>query len=162
MWDLLYAYIPMLLMPFDVVTGQELVAEAKFEEEEFERELADRRAEILRENQKEVQRVRDETADEVIDAAKQFALDRRKLAAEATKQTVSVWRTQRSKNTADHLKSARANRADVEATRAHAKKLRERLVAVTLTPRGWRGPNASPALATVRAARGSKAQYCGR
>jgi hypothetical protein len=28
MWDLLYAYIPMLLMPFDVVTGQELVAEA--------------------------------------------------------------------------------------------------------------------------------------
>jgi len=108
---------------------QELVAEAKFEEEEFERELADRRADILRENQKEVQRVRDETADEVIDAAKQFALDRRKLVAEATKQTVSVWRTQRSKNTADHLKSARANRADVEATRAHAKKLRERLVA---------------------------------
>ena len=38
------------------------------------------------------------------------------------------WRSQRSRNTQDHLKSARANRADAEATRAHAKKLRERLV----------------------------------
>ena len=35
----------------------ELVAEAKFEEEEYERELADRRADILRQNQDEVRRV---------------------------------------------------------------------------------------------------------
>jgi len=37
------------------------------------------------------------------------------------------WRSQRSKNTDEHLKSARKNRAEAEATRAHAKKLREHL-----------------------------------
>jgi hypothetical protein len=107
---------------------QELVAEAKFEEEEYERELAERREQILRENQAEVQRVREETADAVIDASKQYALDRRRGIATATKEQISLWRASRSRNTQDHLRSARANRADAEATRAHAKKLREQLV----------------------------------
>ena len=103
------------------------VAQAKFEEEEYERELATRRQEILRENQAEVRRVKEETSDAVTDASKQFALDRRRSLAERTKEHVSKWRESRAQNTSEHLKSARKNRADAEATRAHAKKLREKL-----------------------------------
>ena len=107
---------------------QDMVAQAKFEEEEFEAELKERREELLAQNQEEVRRVREETADAVIDASKQYSLDKRRSVAAMTKDAVLGWRSARNKNTQDHLKSARANRADAEATRAHAKKLRERLV----------------------------------
>ena len=107
---------------------QDRVAQAKFEEEEYEAELKNRRAEILRDNQAEVRRVREETADTVIDASKQFSLDRRRGVAAETKESVLGWKSARDKNTQDHLKSARQNRADAERSRAEAKKLRERLV----------------------------------
>ena len=71
---------------------------------------------------------RRETADAVIDAAKQFALDRRKEQAKTTKAATSQWKKEQAKNTADHLKQARQNRAEAEATRAHTKKLREEIV----------------------------------
>jgi len=107
---------------------QDMVAQAKFEEEEYERELSERRAFMLQSNREEVQRVREETADSVIDASKQFALDRRRQVAQGTKKATAAWDSQRKKNTADHLKTARQNRAEAEATRAHAKKLREAIV----------------------------------
>ena len=107
---------------------QDMVAQAKFEEEQYELELAERRAELLAQNREEVARVREETADAVIDAAKQFALDRRKEQAKTTKAATSQWKKEQAKNTADHLKQARQNRAEAEATRAHTKKLREEIV----------------------------------
>lgn len=107
---------------------QDRVAQAKFEEEEYEAELRERRAEILKDNQREVQRVKEQTADTVIDASKQFALDRRRTLAERTKEHVSKWAMERAANTKDHLKSARTHKAEAEATRSHAKKLRERLL----------------------------------
>jgi hypothetical protein len=107
---------------------QDMVAQAKFEEEEYERELAERRAELLQQNREEVARVKEETADTVTDAAKQFALDRRRQVAKSTKQATSQWKKEQAKNTADHLKTARQNRAEAEATRAHTKKLREQIV----------------------------------
>ena len=105
----------------------DLVAQCKLEEAEYEAELAHRRGEILRENQEEVKKVRSETADAVIDAAKQFALEQRRNQAKATKTDLSRWGAERSANTAFHLKTARTNRADAKATREHAKRLREKL-----------------------------------
>jgi len=107
---------------------QDLVAQAKFEEQEYEAELEERRAEILRSNQQEVARVKEETADSVIDASKQFALDRRRTIATKTKEDIDGWKSERGKNTADHLKQARANREDAKASRAKAKQLREQIV----------------------------------
>lgn len=166
-------------------------AQAKYEEQEYEAELSERRAEILRSNQEEVARVKEETADAVIDASKQFALDRRRsigarrrggggcarggcarggcarggcargarsavsrrmavraracaktkrvcatcagrrpppLAATGTKQDIDGWKSERGKNTAEHLKQARANREDAKASRAKAKQLREQII----------------------------------
>ena len=117
------------------VTGEDskrltdLVAQCKLEEAEYEAELAHRREEILLQNQAEVQKVRAETADTVIDASKQFALDQRRGLAKMTKQATTAWKNERSANTAHHLKVARTNRADAQATRATAKKLREELIA---------------------------------
>ena len=105
-----------------------MVAQAKFEEEEDERELSERRAELLQQNRDEVAKVREETADAVIDAAKQFALDRRREQAKTTKQATVEWKKEQAKNAAEHLKHARQHRAEAEATRAHAKKLREQIV----------------------------------
>ena len=107
---------------------QDRVAQCKFEEEEYQKEMERRRAEILREKKEEVQRVREETNEAVIKESKQFAIDRRKNQALGTKDTVASWKSERSSNTATHLKSARANRADAEASRQKAKKLREELV----------------------------------
>ena len=107
---------------------QDLVAACKLEEEEFERELADRRADILDQNRNEVLRIKEETADTVIDAAKQYALDRRREQAKGTKSAMAAWDQERKKNTAAHLKTAQKNRAEAEATRAHAKQLREAMV----------------------------------
>jgi len=107
----------------------ELVQQCKLEEAEYEAALVEHRAKILADNQAEVQKVRQETANTVIDASKQFALERRRSLAKTTKSAMTSWRRERSANTADHLKSARSNRADAHATREKAKKLREELVA---------------------------------
>jgi len=117
------------------VTGEgskrltDLVAQCKLEEAEYEAELAHRRGQILEENQAEVQKVRAETADSVIDASKQFALEQRRNLAKTTKSALSSWRGERAQNTAFHLKTARTNRADAKAARDNAKRLRESLVA---------------------------------
>jgi hypothetical protein len=107
---------------------QEMVAQAKWEEEEFERELTERRAQILYENQEEVKRIKAETANTVTDASKQYALDRRKNVAAGTKESVKLWGKERGKNTDQHLKSALNNRADIEQTRQNTKKLRQKLL----------------------------------
>mmetsp|Transcript_14210 Transcript_14210/g.36853 ORF Transcript_14210/g.36853 Transcript_14210/m.36853 type:complete len:334 (+) Transcript_14210:2-1003(+) len=117
------------------VTGEgskrltDMVAQCKLEEAEYEAELAHRRGQILSENQAEVQRVRNETADSVIDAAKQFALEQRRDLARSTKHETAAWRSERSANTAYHLKTARTNRAAAQASRSQAKQLREKLIA---------------------------------
>jgi hypothetical protein len=107
----------------------ELVAQCKLEEEMFEAELKAKREAIMEGNRQEVQKVRSETADAVIEASKQYALERRRGIASATKSAMAMWKRERSANTADHLRTARTNRADAQASRAQAKKLREQLVA---------------------------------
>ena len=106
----------------------ELVAQCKLEEEAFEAALAERRREVLEANRQEVQKVRAETDRGVIDAAKLYAHAQRKEAATGTKKTIELWKRERGANTAYHLKAARQNRADAQATRAKAKQLREELV----------------------------------
>jgi hypothetical protein len=64
----------------------------------------------------------------VVDAAKQYALDQRRGLATATKNAIFGWKTQQGKNTADHLKQARANRDLAQLSRANAKQLREQIV----------------------------------
>ena len=56
----------------------ELVAQCKLEEEAFEAALAERRREIMEANRQEVQKVRAETDNAVIDASKQYALQQRR------------------------------------------------------------------------------------
>jgi hypothetical protein len=108
---------------------QDIVAQQKYEEEEFKQELAEFRAFSLQERQQAVQRVREETARSVTDASKEFALERRKQVANSTKSAKAQWGKEERKNTDEHLRTARKNRADAEASRAHAKKLRERIIA---------------------------------
>lgn len=71
----------------------ELVAQCKLEEAEYEAELAHRRGRILKDNQAEVQKVRDETATAVTDASKQYALERRRLVAKSEYCAPTVDRT---------------------------------------------------------------------
>lgn len=106
----------------------EMTAKAKQEELDFERELKARRKEILEENQREVQKVRLETADEVIDGSKEFAFEQRSALARATKEAESAWREERNVHTKSHLNKAKNNKADAEASRAKAKALREGIV----------------------------------
>ena len=63
------------------------------------------------------------------DAAKQFALDKRRSLAATTKSDKANWGKEHAKNNADHLKAAKANRAAAEASRAKAKQLREKITA---------------------------------
>ena len=140
------------------VTGEgskrltDLVAQCKLEEAEYEAELAHRRGQILLENQAEVQKVRDETADAVIDASKQFALERRRNLAKATKTDKQSWWQERSQNTLFHLGTAKKHRDDARQTRERAKKLRESLVE-------QRKAQAAEQRAAQKAQREAKAQH---
>jgi len=105
----------------------EMTAKAKQEELDYERELAGVRAKLLQDNKAEVEKVRAETADEVIDAAKEFAFEQRKSLAFTTKAAEAAWKDERSQHTKSHLDKAKANKADAIASRQKAKQLREEI-----------------------------------
>ena len=106
----------------------EMTAIAKQEELDYERNLREVRDKLKADNIAEVQKVRAETADEVIDAAKEFAFEQRKSLAFATKAAEQAWRDERSAHTKAHLAKARANKADAVASRQKAKELRDEIV----------------------------------
>ena len=105
----------------------EMTAIAKQEELDYERNLREVRDKLKADNIAEVQKVRQETADEVIDAAKEFAFEQRKSLAFATKAAEQAWKDERNAHTKAHLAKARANKADAEASRAKAKELRDEI-----------------------------------
>lgn len=106
----------------------EMTAIAKQEELDYERNLREVRDKLKADNIAEVQKVRSETADEVIDAAKEFAFEQRKSLAFATKAAEAAWKDERAAHTKAHLAKARANRADAVASRQKAKELRDEIV----------------------------------
>jgi len=106
----------------------EMTAIAKQEELDYERNLREVRDKLREDNIAEVQKVRTETADEVIDAAKEFAFEQRKSLAFATKAAEQAWKDERSAHTKAHLAKARANKADAVASRNKAKELRDEIV----------------------------------
>ena len=106
----------------------EMTAIAKQEELDYERNLREVRDKLKADNIAEVQKVRSETADEVIDAAKEFAFEQRKTLAFATKAAEAAWKDERNAHTKAHLAKARANRADAVASRQKAKELRDEIV----------------------------------
>jgi len=106
----------------------EMTAIAKQEELDYERNLREVRDKLKADNIAEVQRVRTETADEVIDAAKEFAFEQRKSLAFATKVAETAWAAERSSHTEAHLTKARANKADAMASRQKAKELRDEII----------------------------------
>merc|ERR1719198_1839155 len=106
----------------------EMTAIAKQEELDYERNLREVRDKLKADNIAEVQKVRSETADEVIDAAKEFAFEQRKSLAFATKAAESAWKDERNAHTKAHLAKARANKADAVASREKAKELRDEIV----------------------------------
>jgi len=105
----------------------EMTAKAKQEELDYERELAGVRAKLLMDNKAEVEKVRAETADEVIDAAKEFAFEQRKSLAFTTKAAEAAWKDERNMHTKSHLEKAKANKADAIASRQKAKQLRDEI-----------------------------------
>ena len=105
----------------------EMTAKAKQEELDYERELAGVRQKLLQDNKAEVEKVRNETSDEVIDASKEFAFEQRKSLAFSTKAAEAAWKDERSAHTKAHIAKAKANKADAEASRAKAKQLREEI-----------------------------------
>jgi hypothetical protein len=105
----------------------EMTAKAKQEELDYERELAGVRQKLLADNKAEVEKVRAETADEVIDAAKEFAFEQRKSQAFATKAAEAAWKDERAAHTKAHLAKAKQNKADAAASRAKSKALREEI-----------------------------------
>ena len=105
----------------------EMTAKAKQEELDYERELAGVRQKLLQDNKAEVEKVRNETSDEVIDASKEFAFEQRKSIAFATKAAEAAWNDERKAHTKAHIAKAKANKADAEASRAKAKQLREEI-----------------------------------
>ena len=106
----------------------EMTAIAKQEELDYERNLREVRDKLKADNIAEVQKVRAETADEVIDAAKEFAFEQRKSLAFATKAAEAAWKDERNAHTKAHLAKARANKADAIASRQKAKELRDEIV----------------------------------
>ena len=108
---------------------QDIVAQCKEEEEEFEAYLEQRRAQILKSNQEEVQRVKAETAAAVTDAAKQFALDQRRSLASKTKDAKSSWEKEHKKKTEEHLRAAKANAEEARARKEKTKALRDKITA---------------------------------
>uniref|UniRef100_A0A7S2HSP6 Uncharacterized protein n=1 Tax=Haptolina brevifila TaxID=156173 RepID=A0A7S2HSP6_9EUKA len=107
----------------------EMAAKTKQEELDYERELAGVRSKLLQDNKSEVEKVRNETADEVIDASKEFAFEQRKSLAFTTKAAEAAWKDERNVNTKNFLAKAHANKADAQASRAKAKELREEIEA---------------------------------
>ena len=107
----------------------EMTAKAKQEELDYERELAGVRQKLLQDNKAEVEKVRAETSDEVIDASKEFAFEQRKSLAFSTKAAEAAWKDERVAHTKAHIAKAKANKADAEASRAKAKQLREEIAA---------------------------------
>jgi hypothetical protein len=105
----------------------EMTAKAKQEELDYERELAGVRQKLLQDNKAEVEKVRAETADEVIDAAKEFAFEQRKSLAFSTKAAEAAWKDERQAHTKAHLAKAKANKADAEASRSKSKSLRDEI-----------------------------------
>ena len=105
----------------------EMTAIAKQEELDYERNLREVRDKLKEDNIREVRKVRQETADEVIDAAKEFAFEQRKALAFSTKAAEAAWRDERHAHTKAHLAKARANKADAIASREKAKELREEI-----------------------------------
>ena len=105
----------------------EMTAIAKQEELDYERNLREVRDKLKEDNIREVRKVRTETADEVIDAAKEFAFEQRKALAFSTKAAEAAWRDERQAHTKAHLAKARANKADAVASREKAKELREEI-----------------------------------
>ena len=105
----------------------EMTAIAKQEELDYERNLREVRDKLKEDNIREVRKVRQETADEVIDAAKEFAFEQRKALAFSTKAAEAAWRDERHAHTKAHLAKARANKADAMASREKAKELREEI-----------------------------------
>ena len=77
----------------------EMTAIAKQEELDYERNLREVRDKLKADNIREVQKVRQETADEVIDAAKEFAFEQRKSLAFATKAAEQAWKDERNAHT---------------------------------------------------------------
>ena len=106
----------------------EMTAIAKQEELDYERNLREVRDKLKADNIAEVAKVRAETADEVIDAAKEFAFEQRKSLAFATKAAEQAWKDERNAHTKAHLAKARANKADAIASRQKAKELREEII----------------------------------
>jgi hypothetical protein len=106
----------------------EMTAIAKQEELDYERNLREVRDKLKNDNIAEVKKVRSETADEVIDAAKEFSFEQRKSLAFATKAAESAWKDERAAHTKAHLAKARANRAEAVASRQKAKELREEII----------------------------------
>lgn len=99
----------------------EKTAKAKQEELDYERELVGVRQKLIDDNRAEVEKVRAETADEVIDAAKEFMFEQKKSLAFSTKAAEEAWRDERAAHTKAHLAKAHANKADAAASRAKAK-----------------------------------------
>lgn len=106
----------------------EMTAIAKQEELDYERNLREVRDKLKADNIAEVQKVRNETADAVIDAAKEFAFEQRKSLAFATKAAEAAWKDERNAHTKAHLAKARQNKADAVASRQKAKELREEII----------------------------------
>jgi len=106
----------------------EMTAIAKQEELDYERNLREVRNKLKADNIAEVQKVRAETADEVIDAAKEFAFEQRKSLAFATKAAEAAWKDERAAHQKAHLAKARANKADAIASRQKAAELRAEIV----------------------------------
>ena len=80
----------------------EMTAIAKQEELDYERNLREVRDKLKEDNIREVRKVRQETADEVIDAAKEFAFEQRKALAFSTKAAEAAWRDERHAHTKAH------------------------------------------------------------
>ena len=106
----------------------EMTAIAKQEELDYERNLREVRDKLKADNIAEVQKVRQETADEVIDAAKEFAFEQRKSLAFATKAAEAAWKDERNAHTKAHLAKARANKVAAIASRQKAKELRDEII----------------------------------
>ena len=105
----------------------QMTAKAKQEEMDYERELAEVRDKLLADNKAEVAKVREETADEVIDAAKEFAFEQRKSLAFATKADTAAWKAEADQHRKAHIEKAQANREAARASRERAKLLREEI-----------------------------------
>ena len=110
----------------------EMTAKAKQAELDYERELAGVRQKMLEDNKAEVEKVRAETSDEVIDASKEFAFEQRKSQAFTTKAAMAAWKEERKSNLKAHLARAAANKAAAEASRAKAKQLRAEIAATRI------------------------------